>query len=113
MFRSLGARGRIVARTPDRSFGPNGGLALPEICRFFGIVIAMYYNDHDPPHFHARYGSRKARIAIEEMQILDGDLGTKARGLVMEWAMAHQSELLREWELTKQRKPLFKIEPLE
>lgn len=86
---------------------------MPEICRFFGIVVAMYYNDHEPPHFHARYGSRKARFDIENLQILDGDLGTKARGLVLEWASAHQDELRREWHLAMRREPLFKIEPLE
>ena len=73
----------------------------------------MYYNDHEPPHFHARYGSQRARFAIDDTQMLDGDLGARARSLVEEWASAHQDELEREWELTKERQPLFKIDPLE
>ena len=86
---------------------------MPEICRFFGIVIAMYYNDHDPPHFHARYGSQKALFGIEDLQMIEGDLSTRARGLVVEWAAQHQDELRREWELAQAREPLFKIDPLE
>ena len=86
---------------------------MPEISRFFGIVIAMYYNDHDPPHFHARYAAQKARFAIDDLRMIEGDLGTRARNLVVEWAELHQEELRREWELAQAREPLFKIEPLE
>jgi len=86
---------------------------MPEISRFFGIIIAMYYNDHDPPHIHARYGSQKARFAIEGFSMMDGDLGTRARGLVVEWARLHQDELRRDWELAMAREPLFRIDPLE
>ncbi len=86
---------------------------MPEICRFFGIVIAMYYNDHEPPHFHARYGSKKARFAIDDLRTIEGDLGPRACSLVVEWGRSHQDELRREWELARTRRPLFKIEPLE
>lgn len=86
---------------------------MPEISRFFGIIITMYYNDHPPPHFHARYGRQMARIAIDTLEFLEGDLGPRARNLVLEWAMAHQSELRDEWNLAAQRRPLFKIDPLE
>lgn len=86
---------------------------MPEICRFFGIVIAMYYNDHDPPHFHARYGSQKARFAIDDLRMIEGDITPRARGLVVEWATLHQDELHREWDQAKARRPLFKIQPLE
>ena len=58
---------------------------MPELSRFFGIIIAMYYNDHSPPHFHARYGSHKVSIAIGSLAILEGALPPRAFGLVMEW----------------------------
>jgi hypothetical protein len=86
---------------------------MPEICRFFGIIIQMYYGDHEPPHFHVRYGDQKARFAIQELGLMDGHVSPRVRGMVTEWASQHQSELLRDWELAKSRKPLAKINPLE
>jgi hypothetical protein len=86
---------------------------MPEISRFYGIVIAMFYDDHNPPHFHARYGSFKAAIRIRDFTVLEGLLPPKALGLVMEWVAIHKDELLKEWELAKQLKPLFTIEPLK
>lgn len=66
---------------------------MPEISRFFGIVIQMYADDHHPPHFHARYAGRAARIAIETHQVLAGSLPPKALALVIEWAAMHGDEL--------------------
>ena len=86
---------------------------MPEISRFFGIVVTMYHSDHVPPHFHARYGSQKASFAIDDLRMLDGHLGARARALVVEWATLHQDELRAEWEAARQRKPLFPIAPLE
>lgn len=86
---------------------------MPEISRFFGIIITMYYNDHPPPHFHVRYGRQKGRVAINELRVIDGSLSPRTRSLVLEWAQLHQAELIREWELSASRLPLFKIEPLE
>jgi hypothetical protein len=86
---------------------------VPEISRFFGIVIAMHYSDHEPPHFHARYGEEKALIAIETLQVLRGRLSPRALGLVMEWTALHQDELLNNWELARSQSPLNKIEPLQ
>jgi len=86
---------------------------MPELSRFFGIVIAMFYNDHEPPHFHVRYGSQKARFAIGDLRMLDGDLGPRGRGLVVEWAVLHRKELERDWQLARERKPLKPIAPLE
>jgi len=85
---------------------------MPEISRFFGIVIAMFYNDHAPPHFHVRYGSERALIGIESLILLDGRLSPRALGLVMEWASTHQAELLEDWNLTRGQAPLKPIEPL-
>jgi len=86
---------------------------MPEISRFLGIVIAMYYNDHAPPHFHARYGDREIRVAIENGDILSGAFPKRAQQLVLEWLDLHRDELMQDWKLAEQRKPLRKIEPLE
>lgn len=86
---------------------------MPEISRFFGIIIAMFHNDHNPPHFHARYGSYKVAIRIEDFTVLEGYFPPRALGLVMEWAAIHKDELLMDWELAIERKPLSPIEPLK
>jgi hypothetical protein len=86
---------------------------MPTVCRFYGIIIQIYYNDHDPPHFHVIYNDFKAVIAINDMSILFGDLPPKAIGLVMEWARTHKAELLLDWNLARQRQPLEPIPPLE
>lgn len=86
---------------------------MPEISRFFGIVIAMYYHDHAPPHFHAKYGGQTAVFAVENLRLLEGSLPKRASALVLEWAFEHRAELLEDWELAATRKPLHKIEPLQ
>ena len=86
---------------------------LPEVSRFFGIIIAMYYNDHSPPHFHAKYGGDQASIRIDNGETLEGTLGTRAMRLVEEWRALHQTELLEDWKRAEARQPLNKIEPLE
>ena len=86
---------------------------MPEICRFFGIVIAMYYNDHAPPHFHARYGSQRAIVAIESLTVLAGRLQPRTLGLVTEWAAMHQHELMEDWTLAREQATLKPIAPLE
>jgi hypothetical protein len=86
---------------------------MPEISRFFGIIIAMYYDDHEPPHFHVRYGEQKAIITIDTMTILRGQLSPRAHSLVMEWGALHKAELLEDWALSKQQAPLKKIKPLD
>ena len=86
---------------------------MPEISRFLGIIIAMYYNDHSPPYFHARYGEAKAEIEIQTLTVLSGKLPPRALGLVIEWASQHQEELLMDWELARQHQQLKAIKPLE
>ncbi len=66
---------------------------MPEVCRFYGIVISIYYNDHGPPHFHARYGSDQAMIAMDNLTVLQGRLPPRAHGLVIEWATRRNPEL--------------------
>ncbi len=86
---------------------------MPEICRFFGIVITMYHSDHPPPHFHVRYGDQKALITIQSLSTLRGSLSPRVFGMVMEWAAIHQSELMENWDLARQQALLRKIAPLE
>ena len=85
---------------------------MPEICRFFGIVIAVFYDDHNPPHFHARYGGKKASIEIQTLRVLEGKISPRALGLVVEWASLHKEELMKDWELAKLNQPPEKIKPL-
>ncbi len=72
----------------------------------------MYYNDHSPPHFHAKYGEEQASLRIDNGAILEGALGIRALRLVEEWRSLHQAELLQDWVRAQARRPLNKIEPL-
>ena len=86
---------------------------MPEVSRFFGIIITMYYNDQPPPHFHVRYGGQKALVAIDTLTTLRGRLAPRVLGLVIEWASAHQDELMEDWDMARGKEPLNKIAPLE
>jgi hypothetical protein len=86
---------------------------MPEISRFFGIIIAMFYNDHPPPHFHVRYGGQRAVIAISDLALLDGDLSPRVLGLLVEWAALHRRELLDNWNRGRAQLPLSRVQPLE
>jgi Domain of unknown function (DUF4160) len=86
---------------------------VPEISRFFGIVVQMYYADHDPPHFHVRYSGQKALIAIETLAVLRGSLSPRALALVTEWAALHRAELMEDWALARAEAQLNPIAPLE
>jgi hypothetical protein len=86
---------------------------VPEISRFFGIVISMHYNDHPPPHFHARYGELKAIVEIESLTVLQGLLTPRVLGLVVEWGALHRKELLADWEHARKQEELVRITPLE
>jgi hypothetical protein len=85
---------------------------MPEVSRFYGIVIKLYYDDHEPPHFHAEYGGDEIVVGITTLGILRGKLPPRAMGLVLEWASQHQAELLAVWQLARARAPLMKIDPL-
>lgn len=86
---------------------------MPEISRFFGIVIQMYYDDHSPPHFHVRYAGQRALIAIDSLALIQGHLSPRALGLVMEWAAFHRAELMEDWQLAMSEAVLKPIKPLE
>jgi hypothetical protein len=85
---------------------------MPAISRFLGIVIAMYFDDHPPPHFHARYSGQEAQIGIEPLALLEGKLPPRVLGYVFEWAALHQAELTADWDLVRANKPPNPIEPL-
>ena len=85
---------------------------MPELSRFYGIVIYMYYLDHEPPHFHAKYGVYEAIISLPDGQFF-GEFPKTAKRLVKKWLKIHQQELLSDWELARSRKALQKIAPLE
>ncbi len=85
---------------------------MPEISRFYGIIIKMLFDDHDPPHFHVIYNEFNAVISIKDLRMLKGDLPPKAFGLVMEWGKLHQKELMEDWNLAKTKKNIFTIDPL-
>ena len=85
---------------------------MPEISRFLGIVVRMYYRDHAPPHFHARYGDYSVTVDIES-GIVDGRFPPRSLRHLLEWRRLHRTELLADWELAESKKPLVPIPPLE
>lgn len=86
---------------------------MPNICRFFGIVIYIYHGDHAPPHFHAKYAGTEALYEIETLRIYRGSLPRRAHSLVIEWADMHRAELMENWQKARRHEPLQRIEPLE
>ncbi len=86
---------------------------MPEISRFYGISIYIYYNDHNPPHFHAIYGEYEVLIEIKKLSVLAGNFPARALGLVIEWASIHQEELKKIWNQARNFQKLDKIEPLK
>lgn len=84
---------------------------MPEICRFYGIVIFMNYNDHDPPHFHAGYEDQEVTIEIKTGTV-KGHMSKRALRMLFEWSEIHQEELMEDWRLARERKQLRKFPPL-
>jgi len=84
---------------------------VPEISRFFGIVMGMFYSEHGLPHFHAVYGGDKASIAIPGAYVLEGSLPPRALRLALEWARLHEREWLENWGRARRREPLEPIAP--
>ena len=85
---------------------------MPELCRFYGIVIRMYFADHAPPHFHATYQGEEAIFAISGLAVLQGKLPARAHGLVVEWAALHQEELREAWLCRERHEATGTIDPL-
>ena len=86
---------------------------MPELCRFYGIVIRMYFDEHPPPHFHAVYQDAQAIIRLDTLDIVRGALPRRAHALVLEWALAHRDELRQNWERMEQGESLLPIAPLD
>ena len=86
---------------------------MPEISRFLGIVIKMFFDDHNPQHFHAEYDGDVALIDIRNLSVFSGRLPPRVIGLVIEWASVHQKELFVDWDRARAQHELLKIAPLE
>lgn len=85
---------------------------MPELSRFLGIVIYMYFNEHNPPHFHAEYNEFKAAISIQTLSLIEGKLPPKVMSLVVEWAQESQEELFENWNSIQKDGRYHKIKPL-
>ncbi len=85
---------------------------MPELSRFYGIAIKMFYNDHNPPHFHAEYGNQQMVVDANTLAVIGGRLPPRAMGLVMEWASQHQAELQHAWQQARNMQQLDRIDPL-
>ncbi|NLQ16229.1 DUF4160 domain-containing protein [Marinomonas sp. M1K-6] len=85
---------------------------MPVISRFYGILIAMYFNDHNPPHFHAKYSRYEVLFAFDG-SIFEGNLPKRVSVFVQEWIEIHRSELEDNWSRAKAGEPLNNIAPLE
>jgi hypothetical protein len=86
---------------------------MPELSRFFGIIIRMYYDDHPPPHFHAFYGDLEMQVGIDPIAILNGRLPRRAVSMVVEWAALHQHDLMENWQRLKTQQTTIRIDPLD
>lgn len=86
---------------------------MPEISRFYGIVIFMYYNDHNPPHFHAKYGDDQAIFSISDMSIIEGSLPRRAVEMINEWGRMNKGQLMKNWENARNELAINKIDPLK
>ena len=84
---------------------------MPEISRFFGTSISMYFNDHAPPHFHVRYGGHKALVDLEGLAILEGRLPPRVLGFVVEWASLHRADAKSGWPVTRHPSQLSSSKP--
>lgn len=85
---------------------------MPEISLFFGIRVTMYYDDHNPPHFHAEYNGQKVLVDIMEGRILNGAFPSRQLKFVLAWTEIHQAELMENWNLARKDLPLKKVAPL-
>lgn len=95
---------RVRPRAHDRR--------VPTICRFYGIVIAMYFDDHGYPHFHARHAEGEAKVRIDNLEVIDSTLPRRQLRFVLAWAELHQEELSENWRRARAGETLRDIEPL-
>jgi hypothetical protein len=86
---------------------------MPELCRFYGIIVRMFYGDHPPPHFHAIYQAERISVNINTLEVIEGNMSRRAQSLVLEWAQLHRAELRQAWDLASRNLEPSKIRPLE
>lgn len=86
---------------------------MPTISAFYGVTIYMYWDDHQPPHFHAIRGADEAVIDIRSLAVLRGTLPRRALALVLEWSVQHREQLLENWELCAKKRAPKRIPPLK
>jgi hypothetical protein len=86
---------------------------MPTISRFFGIAIAMFFDDHEPAHFHARHADGSAKVRIDTLEVIESDLGRRQLRFVLAWAELHKEELLENWHLARAGETLRQIDPLQ
>jgi hypothetical protein len=86
---------------------------MPELSRFYGIIIRMFYGDHSPPHFHAVYQDEQIQVNIESLEVMEGRMSRRAVALILEWAALHRQELRQAWVLASSNQEPSKIAPLE
>ena len=85
---------------------------MPTIAIFYGVVIQMFWREHNPPHFHAVYAGEEAIIDIRTLQVVEGAISRRALAMVLDWAEAHRDALLENWRLCQLKQHPNKIEPL-
>ncbi len=85
---------------------------MPRVSDFYGITISLYFQDHNPPHFHATYGEFEATLLIETGDRLSGALPSRALALVLDWLALHRVEVRENWVRARQQLPLTRIAPL-
>jgi hypothetical protein len=100
----------VYARTAD-VMGMIG--RMPTISRFFGIAIVMFFDDHGFPHFHARHAEGEAKVRIDNLEVMDSNLGRRQLRFVLAWAELHQEELEENWRRAQDGETLLEIEPLK
>jgi hypothetical protein len=124
MLQFFQRRGHGVVVIPSRSvrfssvFRGNAGtkrdwtIRVPEVSRFFGIVVAMYFAEHGPPHFHVAHNGQHATVEINS-GLVHGTLAPRSRSMVLEWLGLHRRELMENWQRARRRERVLPIPPLE
>ncbi len=86
---------------------------MPELSRFLGMIIRMYWDDHPPPHMHVEYQGQQALVRIDTLEVIRGALPRRAHALLIEWALLHRTELATNWQAAQDGEPMQPIAPLE
>jgi len=86
---------------------------MPELSRFYGITIKMYHGDHPTPHFHVEYAENRAKFSLHPLEVVKGEVPSRVRSLVLEWAAEHLDELEADWRLCQSGRVPNPIKPLD